>query len=150
MNGQTVIRELTAADRELYLTLAREFYHSDGVLHPVPDSHLEATFRELIRGREYLRCFFLEQDGVTAGFALLAFTFSQEAGGIVLWLEELYVRESFRGRGLACDFLTFMKREFPAARYRLEIEPSNHGARRLYERHGFSPLAYEQMVLENN
>ena len=150
MSECTVIRELSEKDREIYLALAREFYHSEGVLHPVPDSHLEATFRELMRGSAYLRCFLLERDGEAAGFALLAFTFSQEAGGIVVWLEELYVREAFRSRGTASDFLAFMKREIPAARYRLEIEPSNQGARRLYEKYGFSPLAYEQMVLENN
>lgn len=150
MNKTTRIRELTAADRELYLAMADEFYHSNGVLHPVPPSHLEATFRELLRSQTYLRCFFLEEDGEPAGFALLAMAFSQEAGGLVVWLEELYVREAFRGRGLAGDFLTFMKREIPAARYRLEIEPSNEGARRLYARYGFSSLPYEQMVLENN
>lgn len=150
MSEGTIIRELNARDRDLYLTMAREFYHSDGVLHPVPDSHLEKTFRELLRSQTYLRCFFLEKDGAAGGFALLAFTFSQEAGGSVVWLEELYVREAFRGQGLASSFLSFMKSEIPAARYRLEIEPSNDGARRLYERHGFSSLAYQQMVLENN
>ena len=35
-----------------------------------------------------------------AGYALLAKTFSQEAGGLVVWLDEMYVRPAYRSKGL--------------------------------------------------
>ena len=37
---------------------------------------------------EYVDGYFIESEGKTAGFGLLAKTFSQESGGIVVWIEE--------------------------------------------------------------
>jgi len=42
-----------------------------------------------------------------------------------------------------------MSENIPAARYRLETEPENEGARRLYARHGYEEFPYLQMVKEN-
>ena len=139
------IRKITPADRELYLQLLWEFYHSEAVLHPVPADHMERSFDELMRSEDYLQCCILEQDGETAGYALLAKTWSVEAGGVVVWLEELYIRTAFRGQGTGSAFLEYMKREIPAARYRLEVEPDNHQAKALYGRHGFEIFPYQQM-----
>ena len=145
-----MIRPLTAADRICYLTLCREFYHSAGVLHPVPETYFERTFAQLMAETPCAKGFLLEQDGQAAGYGLLAVTFSQEAGGEVWWLEELYVRPAFQGQGLGAAFLRYLEEIRPASvtRFRLELEPENHGARRLYERMGFETLGYDQMVRE--
>ena len=45
-----MIRKLEEKDRQLYIEMAREFYHSDAVLHPVPDSHFEKTAAEALSG----------------------------------------------------------------------------------------------------
>lgn len=139
------IRKVTAADRTLFLELMNEFYHSEAVLHPVPVEFMERSFAELARSEEYLLAYFLEEEEVVKGYALLSRSFSPEAGGIVIWLEELYLRPAFRGCGLGSAFLEFMKQNVPAARYRLEVEPDNHRAKALYGRHGFSLFPYQQM-----
>ena len=139
------IRKITPADRELYLQLLWEFYHSEAVLHPVPVEHMERSFAELMRSEEYLQCYILECNDEIAGYALLAKTWSVEAGGVVIWLEELYLRPAFRGQGVGSAFLTYMTKEIPAARYRLEVEPDNHQATALYRRYGFEVFPYQQM-----
>ena len=141
-----MIRKLTKADEQLYMAMTEEFYYSDAVLHAIPEENRRACFEELMRSKEYCECFIIEHNKETAGYALIAKTFSQEAGGLTVWIEELYIRPEFQGNGLGTQFFEFIQKEIPARRYRLEIEPDNEGARALYERLGFKSLDYSQMI----
>jgi ribosomal protein S18 acetylase RimI-like enzyme len=92
----------------------------------------------------------LECDGEPAGYGLTAKTFSQEAGGYVIWLEELYIREQFRSRGLGSEFFAYVEKKYAgqAARFRLEVEEDNVRAISLYKRLGYEALDYTQMIKE--
>lgn len=142
------LRMTKPEDREEYLALAKEFYSSDAVMHPVPLKNFERTFEELLRSDEYAACLMAEYGGAVAGYILIARTYSQEAGGEAVWLEEIYVRPDFRGRGIGRAMIEEIMRLFPAARYRLEIEPDNRRAAALYSRLGFCELGYGQMFLD--
>jgi len=74
-----------------------------------------------MRSDEYLECYIFEHGGAPAGYALLNKTFSQEAGGRVVWLEDLFVLPEYRSCGLGREFLDYLEKNVPAARYRLEI-----------------------------
>lgn len=143
-----MIRRIRADDRERYLRMARDFYHSDAVDHSLPESYYEDTFAELMRSDAYASAYILEYEGRPAGYALLARTFSQEAGGPVIWLEELYVEPSCRGCGLGREFLDFLcgGGAGPYRRLRLEAEDDNRRAISLYRRMGFTRLPYRQMI----
>ena len=145
-----MIRELTKKDRELYLKMAHDFYHSPAVLHPIQDSYMERTFEECTGERAYAKGYILEHEGQAAGYALVSKTFSQEAGGYVYWLEELYIREQFRSKGLGSEFFAYVEqnKEPGVTRFRLEVEPDNIRAAALYERMGYKYLGYRQMVKE--
>lgn len=144
-----MIRRITEGDRETFLRLSEEFYSSPAVLHSVPRGYHEAAFAELMRSGEYADGFLLEADGKTVGFALTAKTYSRESGGMVLWLEELYILPEYRSRGLGREYFAFIEeyaRREGFARVRLEVEEENVRARALYERLGYLPLEYCQMV----
>ena len=89
-----------------------------------------------------------EVDGEAAGYAILSRSFSSESGSPICWIEELYIRKAYRGHGLGTKFLSSVRKEFPSARLRLEVEPENAGAAALYERLGFTPLEYVSYVVE--
>ena len=73
----------------------------------------------------------------------------QEAGGIIIWVEYLYVREAFRSQGIGRQFLQFVAAEWKgkAKQLRLEVEPNNVRAKALYERMGYKVLPYQEMIL---
>lgn len=143
-----MIRRLTEKDREIYIEMAREFYHSDAVLHPIPDEYFVRTVEEALRTDAYAEIFLFECDGETAGYGLIAKTFSQEAGGYVWWIEEAYIREKFRSRGLGREFFRYLEEQKgeEVTRLRLEVEEENTRAVSLYERLGYEVLDYVQMV----
>ena len=141
-------RVADACDKRAFLEMSREFYSSDAVLHAVDPSFHEKAFAELLRSGTYLTCFVFECGDRVAGYALLSKMFSREAGGMVVWIEEIYVRSAFRGRGVSGAFFAWLRANVPAIRYRLEVEPSNERAQSLYRRLGFSELPYVQMVLD--
>ena len=140
------IRQLEARDKEVYFSLASAFYKSDAVIHPVPVKNIEATFNEMMRSRDYIDCYLGFEDEKAVGFFLIAKTFSQEAGGMVIWVEEIYIYEQFRGKGYGRELMKYIETLFPAPRYRLEIEPDNDKARKLYNKLGYKFLPYEQML----
>ena len=142
-----MIRQVTENDYEVYRDMALEFYHSDAVLHPIPESYIAATFDQVTHSSPYAEAYLFVENEQPVGYALLAKTFSQEAGGIVIWIEELYVRQAYRNLGYGSSFFAFleerMKKE--ATRLRLEVEDENEKAIALYEKQGFKRLAYSQM-----
>ena len=146
-----MIREITRNDRDSFLRLSDEFYKSEAVLHDIPAAYHEAAFDELMRSNEYASAYMIEWEGEIVGYLLTAKTYSREAGGLVLWLEEMYMRPAYRSKGLGKEAFAFI--EALAARenirrLRLEVEEDNVRARSLYERLGYRPLEYGQMVKE--
>ena len=143
-----LIRKLEARDREVYTAMAKDFYASPAVLENIPEENIARSFAEFTGGTPFGEAFIFEEDGKTVGYGVLAYTYSQEAGGKVVWLEEIYVRRECRGRGLGSEFIDFVLEKIPAARYRLETEPENEDAARLYIRKGFELFEYVNYRLD--
>lgn len=143
------IRKIEAGDKDAFLRMSGAFYASEAVLHSVPAEYHERAFGELMRSETYARGYILSFDGDLAGYGLLSLSYSREAGGLCLWIEELYILPEFQGRGGAHFFFDWLEKNIPAARYRLETEPDNHRAKKLYESLGYMPLGYEQFIKGN-
>lgn len=142
------IRNFTQEDEQAYLEMSKSFYQSEAVLHPVPEQHFLQTFQLAALGNPYMRGLMIEEGGKRAGYALISFTYSNEVGGMVLLLEELYLADEFRGRGLGTKVINWIREEYDGLvkRYRLEVTQQNTGACKLYERLGFERINYLQYV----
>jgi GNAT superfamily N-acetyltransferase len=83
-------------------------------------------------------------------YALMCSFWSNELGGEVCIVDELYVAKLARGRGLATRFIKgLLRRELPwfenAVAVELEVTPDNQRARALYQRLGFA--AYKNALM---
>lgn len=143
-----MFRRITENDWELYRDYVDAFYHTDAVNAPVPTENYRLTFDEMLRSDAYVKGYIFEYEGTPCGFALLSKTFSQEAGGYSVTIEEIYMEEACRGKGLATEFFGWLKAQPDIMRLRIEVEDYNEGAKRLYERMGFELLPYLQMVID--
>ncbi len=144
------LRFVAPDDHDALLTMMKEFYHTPGVLHSVPESYFENTFQKLLDGDPDLNAYIIQFERKTAGYCLLSHTYSNEAGGLTVWIEEVYVSPDFRGHKLADKALReiFKLYEDTAARFRLEVTADNKTAKKIYYRLGFKNLDYQQMVKE--
>ncbi len=142
-----MIRKVTKADKEQYVSMSRDFYQSDAVLHVVPDRNIRKTFELITSGSAFGDGYIIEHEGKVAGYLLVSFAYSNEAGGMVLWLEEIYVKPEFQGLGLGQELLNFIDEKYKdkVVRIRLEVEESNDQAIQLYKKLGFENLNYSQM-----
>lgn len=137
-------------DAEIFYKMAEQFYASDAVLHPIPKKHHVDTFNEMMRSNVYLEGYIFEYNNKPVGYAITSKMFSQEAGGIMLWIDEIYIMEEYRSIGLGTEFFNYLKTTLDASivRLRLEVEKDNERAKKLYKKMGFSPLEYDQMMLD--
>lgn len=144
-----MIRPIENSDKDLFIDLAKQFYTSHAVDHSIPLEHFERTFDECLNDSPYCHAVMVECDGKSVGFGLLAITYSNEAGGIVIWLEELYIQPEYRSRGLGKELFNYIYSTYPhAARYRLEATRSNERAISLYKHLGYQELDYIQLILD--
>lgn len=94
-----VVRPARPGDLATVLTLIRELADYERALPEVKVTE-QALFEALFCDRPAAYCHVVDYDGEVAGFALWFLNFSTWLGVHGIHLEDLYVRPSFRGRGL--------------------------------------------------
>ncbi len=143
------IRDITLSDRDEFIRMSNSFYGTSAVLHPVPSDYYEKTFDVIVGGGalSYVRGLIIEENDVTVGFAVLTTFWSCEVGGDCIMLEEIYIKDEYRGFKLGSRFLDWMDAEYKdkVRRIRLEVTKQNNGAALLYQKKGYKYLDYLQM-----
>ena len=143
------IRKLLDSDRDEYIKMASSFYNSSAVIHKIPLEYLENTFNFIQKDSQYANCYIIENEYLIIGYCLISKTYSQEVSGMVLLIEELYIKNEYRNAGIGTTVLNFLKEKYKDyRRLRLEVEKNNLRALKLYKKIGFYKLDYVQMVIE--
>ena len=144
-----MIREVNLKDKDKIIHLMDEFYHSPAVLHPVNTKNFETTFDYAINKSPYVKILVSDDNGIVSGYCQLSLSYSNEVGGLTVYIEELMVSDNFRNKGIGSEFLEYIFNEFKdAKRFRLEVTKENLGAVKLYKKKGFKNLDYLQMVID--
>ena len=145
-----MIRKMKKEDKDIFIRMTEMFYASEAVLHPIPERYHRDAFDEIMRSNVYLGGYLFAFEGKPAGYAITAKSYSHEAGGITLWVDELFVLEEYRSKGIGSEFFNYLKATMDPsiARVRLEVESDNHRAIRFYRKIGFTELEYNQMYVD--
>lgn len=143
-----MIRKMQVTDRKIFYELTNAFYNLDCVLNKIPFDYHQKTFDEIIKSDAYLEGYLFIKNSKIAGYALTSKYYSHEAGGMTLFVDELYVKEAYRSQGLAKAFFKYLNENLDnyIVRLRLEVESENKAAIKLYNQEGFSFLNYNQMI----
>ena len=145
-----IIRKLQKEDFDTVLSMMLVFYASDALLvHPSVEV-LRKTLSDALAETPYLEAFGFEEEGILAGYGMVATSYSTEAGGLCAWIEDIYIQPQYRNRGFGTGFLRFVYDRYRdrVARIRLEAEPENEHAMAVYQKAGFEILGYTQLVRE--
>jgi ribosomal protein S18 acetylase RimI-like enzyme len=127
--------------------MVAEFYCSSAVLKPKDPKNFEATFAAAMDNSPFVRILMIENDEKPIGYALLSLTYSNEAGGMVVLIEEVQIDKAHRGGGYGSKLFEFLEHEYRSAkRFRLEVGSNNTRAIDLYRKLGYKVLDYVQMV----
>ena len=140
-----MIRKMTAADKADVLDMMRVFYASEAVLSNGSEEIFEQDFENCINDSPYLEGFVVEDAGEICGYTMIAKSYSTEFGKMCIWIEDLYLKEPYRGSGIGSRVLQFIMERFPACIFRLEVEEENQRAIATYKKNGFAVLPYMEM-----
>ena len=120
------------------VALMTEFYDEAG--YSLPPEPATRAFLALLDDPRLGRVWLVESGGVPVGHLVLTLGFSMEFGGLRGFIDDFFVRPAARGKGLGAAALAAVKLECTTLGVRallVETGPSEHPARRLYERAGF-------------
>lgn len=137
--SEVTIRAAVEADCPAMLALLRELAAFEGLLDRVTVDEARLR-RDGFGPRPRFRCLLAEQDGEAVGLLLYFPVYGTFAGEAGFHVEDLFVREAARGRGIGRALLAACAAEAEregCARLQLAVLDWNEPARRLYESLGF-------------
>ncbi|MDO5671287.1 MAG: GNAT family N-acetyltransferase [Actinomycetaceae bacterium] len=147
-----VIRPAAPGDYAELLEMMRDFYASPAVAEEISEETMQRCIADCLADRQDVWALILETDEQTAGYAMCTRSYSTAFAGTCVWLEELYIKENFRGRGFGSTVLTYLEMQSresdDVVRLRLEVEADNKGARAAYRKAGYAEVPYIQMSRE--
>ena len=143
----SIIRIMTAEDKESVVDMMRVFYTSPAVLSNGSEEIFLNDVENCVNDSPYLEGYIFEDEvaKLILGYGMVAKSFSTEFGKPCMWIEDLYIKEEYRGLGLGSKFLDYVGEKYPEAILRLEVEKENERAVRVYEKCGFVELPYMEM-----
>ena len=107
---------------------------------PTDDAHREAALKPLLDGSPHGAIWMIGPTMAPVGYIAVSFGWSIEFGGMDGFIDEFYIRDSVRGRGMGTEVLAALIPELAAAGMKaihLEVNKENFAASKLYERMGF-------------
>jgi GNAT superfamily N-acetyltransferase len=121
------------------VSMMQALYAEDQASSPVDRSHFTATVEFLLANPSRGRILAFREGESLRGYALLVPYWSNEFGGNLLYIDELFVVPEARNRGISRRFFAYLQRTRPydPVALALEVTPANTNARRLYESLGF-------------
>ena len=144
-----IIRKMQQKDTEEVFAMMRVFYDSPAVFHTSSDQILRQDIADCVSDMPLIDGFVFEDQGQLAGYAMTALNYTTEYGGISVWLEDLYIKPEYRGRGLSSRFFRHMEQCYPqAVRFKLEVEKENEIAIAAYQKNGYGISPYIEMTKE--
>lgn len=125
-----------------------QLYADDPEGEPITSEKIDNTVRELFAHPEKGRLIVFRATSEIAGYAIVIYFWSNELGGDVLHIDELFVKNAWRNRGIASRFIAAIPgiEQGTVKALQLEVSPSNEQALSYYKRLGFESSKNSQLL----
>lgn len=143
-----MIRKMKPQDKDQVMEMMRGFYTSPAVHTNGSEEIYLADVENCINDCPYLEGFVFEEKGNIQGYGMIAKSFSTEFGKPCIWIEDLFIKEEYRKKGISRDFFEMLKNRYPNHLLRIEAEEENERAVSVYKKAGFQILPYLELYKE--
>lgn len=134
----TEFKPLETGDLDTIVSLMQDFYALDN--YPMTPAVSKKLFLEFLSDENLGKAWLICSDTEIVGYVILTYVFSFEYQGKIAFLDELYLSEKARGKGIGRQTVAFIQRETHKLSLKiiyLEVEHHNEGAQKLYIASGF-------------
>jgi ribosomal protein S18 acetylase RimI-like enzyme len=144
-----IVRAIEGADIPHVTELVRSYYREDQKVEFEPDT-FRLTCIEFSANASKGRIDVLQIDKTIIGYSILVPFWSNEYGGNILFLDEIFVQKEHRGRRYGGSYIASLVSAPPykAVAIQLEVTDENVRARKLYERLGFKEYPNQALIRE--
>lgn len=140
-----LIETMTEKHAAEVVSMMRDFYTSPAVLTNGSEEIFQNDVANCINDNPYLEGYVFTENDTILGYAMAAKSFSTEYGKPCIWIEDIYFKPAYCGKGYGSQFLSFITQKYENAILRLEVEEENTRAVNAYKKNGFEVLAYMEM-----
>ncbi len=140
-----IFRKMEEKDKNAVIEMMRVFYASPAVFSNGSEEIFEADVDNCIGECPFLEGYVFDDNGNIQGYGMLAKSFSTEFGKTCIWIEDIYVKNEYRGKGIGSHFLKYVEEKYAESVLRLEVEAENENAVHVYKKCGYSVLPYMEM-----
>ena len=126
-------RQLEISQIDSITKLMQDFYVIDN--YPFDIEVSKKLFLEFISNENLGKSWLICSDEEVIGYVILTFIFSFEYQGKIAFLDELYIKETARGKGIGNQTIQFIKEQILLLNVKviyLEVENHNEKAQKLY------------------
>jgi len=135
---EAIFRLASISDAATLLELMREYYAFDHL--SFDEAAIRPALAALLDNDSFGRAWLIEDGGAPLGYVILTLGYSLEYHGRDAFVDELYIREAYRGRGRgrqALELLEATCRELGVRALHLEVDRANTVAQEVYRRAGY-------------
>lgn len=145
-----LLRLAKPGDLERLLPMVAACHAAVNVGHS-DDEHRRAAVLPLLEGSPHGAIWLVGPKMAPVGYVAVGFGWSIEFGGFDATIDEFWIREKVRGRGMGSEALAALKSTLAEAGIRalhVEVAPDNDRAQRLYRRLGFEARRFGLMTCQ--
>ncbi len=144
----TKLLHLAASDDiERLLPMVAAYHVFEGI--ETDDAHRRAAVEPLLSGSPHGAIWMIGPKMAPVGYIAVSFGWSIEMGGLDGFIDEFWIREKVRGRGMGSEALAGLQatlRDAGVMALHLEVSAENEQAARIYAGAGFEPRRFGLMT----
>lgn len=135
------VRLYQEPDKDELMNMVLSLYTEDSSPVEMNAEKIERTIQKLMGNTDEGAILMIESGSTIVGYTILINYWSNELGGNIVNIDELFIKPGFRGKGIATNLIKQLinKRIYGSIAIQLEVTPDNNKAAALYRKIGFKP-----------